>query len=109
MGSEIKQNSAGKTGSLSTLNIGTGRPTSVLDLARIMIDIFGFGGEIKPVNFDSLKGDILHSYADTRRAEEQLEFSAKEELKSGLEKQCRYGSATSSPSDGNEIRWSSHL
>ena len=86
MASKIRQNVRTKCCGLNTLNIGTGRPTSVLELARTMIDIFSPGKEIEPTYSKPLKGDILHSYADIRKTKELLGFLPEEELRSGLKK-----------------------
>jgi UDP-glucose 4-epimerase len=66
------------------INIGTGKWTSILDLAHIMIGIFGLQGEIEPKHADVRTGDIIHSYPNIERARKLLGFSAKEELRSGL-------------------------
>jgi UDP-glucose 4-epimerase len=70
----------------SQFNIGTGKPTSILELANILIDIFGLSGELQPIFSDPIPGDILHSYADIEKSKSLLKLSAKEDLRSGLMK-----------------------
>ena len=66
----------------TTLNIGTGRRTSILDLAKMVHRIYGkeeaivFGPE-RP-------GDIRHSYAEISEASAEIGFKAAVELSQGL-------------------------
>jgi UDP-glucose 4-epimerase len=69
---------------ISTLNIGTGIRTSVLDLAILMIKIFKLEQSITPSYLDPVRGDIMHSFADITRTRKMLEFTPKEDLKSGI-------------------------
>jgi UDP-glucose 4-epimerase len=68
-----------------TLNIGTGKPITILDLCQMMIGIFG-RRNAGPIFADPAEGDITHSYANIQRANEILNFSPKEDLSSGLRK-----------------------
>jgi dTDP-L-rhamnose 4-epimerase len=55
------------------LNVGTGKPSSVLDVADALGK--GLGVEVEPRILGEFRaGDIRHCYADTRRAEELLRF-----------------------------------
>lgn len=67
----------------ATFNIGTGKPITITELARLMIRAFGLEGKVEPIFSDSIKGDIMNSYADIRKAENMLGFSAKDLLRSG--------------------------
>ena len=67
-----------------TLNVGTGIPTSVLDVARVIAD--GLGKEIEPEVVQQYRaGDIRHCYADTRLAEELLRFRAEIPFERGMD------------------------
>lgn len=66
----------------ATLNIGTGSPTSINDLARQMISIFNPG--LKPLYKEARKDEILYSCANVRNAKEVLGFQAKVPLRSGI-------------------------
>jgi UDP-glucose 4-epimerase len=68
----------------NTFNIGTGKATSILDLALMMIDIFNLKSDVKPIHLEYLEGDILQSYPDIDRATNVLNFIAQQDLKSGL-------------------------
>jgi dTDP-L-rhamnose 4-epimerase len=66
------------------LNVGTGVPTSVLEIARV----FGKGlqKEIEPEIVEQDRaGDIRHCYADTLLAEELLGFRAEIPFERGME------------------------
>lgn len=65
-------------------NIGTGNPTTINDLAEMMIDISNEKLEIKHV--ESLEGDVKTSLADTQKTEKHLQWKYKIELKEGLKK-----------------------
>jgi dTDP-L-rhamnose 4-epimerase len=67
-----------------TLNVGTGLPTSVLDVARVIAE--GLGKEIEPEVVSQYRaGDIRHCYADTRLAERLLGFHAEIPFESGMD------------------------
>lgn len=63
-------------------NIGTGKPVSINELASKLIKISGFSR--KPIYRRPLTGDISHSYADTRKANNELNFFAKKDIETGL-------------------------
>jgi dTDP-L-rhamnose 4-epimerase len=65
------------------VNVGTGRPTSVLDVARVIAD--GLGKDIEPEIVNQYRaGDIRHCYADPRLADELLGFRAEIDFESGM-------------------------
>ncbi len=64
------------------LNIGTGRPTKIKDLAYTMIKLYGL--ELEPVYAPPRKGDIMHSYADISLAKRILGWSPRISLEEGL-------------------------
>ena len=65
-------------------NIGTNIPTSINQLAKIMIDISK--QDLKAKNVEALKGDVKNSLADTTLTKEKLNWKAKVELQNGLKK-----------------------
>jgi nucleoside-diphosphate-sugar epimerase len=67
-----------------TFNIGTGVPTKISDLAKIMSILMG-KAELAPIYKPRLDGDIHASYADITKATNILNFCAKGELSGGLE------------------------
>ncbi len=65
------------------INLGTGRPTTVIEMARALSA--GLEIEIDPVsNHQYRAGDIRHCYADPTRARELLGFEALTSLEDGL-------------------------
>ena len=65
------------------INLGTGRPTTVIEMARALSA--GLEVEIDPVcNHQYRAGDIRHCYADPARAGELLGFEAQTSLEDGL-------------------------
>ncbi len=70
-------------GGVHTLNVGTGRPTSVLEMAGTLARLLG-----KPIAAQLLQrfrvGDIRHCIADPTKARELLGFEAALRLEAGL-------------------------
>jgi dTDP-L-rhamnose 4-epimerase len=67
-----------------TLNVGTGRPTSILDVARVIAR--GLGKEVEPEVVNEFRaGDIRHCYADTQLADELLGFRAEIPFEAGMQ------------------------
>ena len=65
-------------------NIGTGKPTSIKEIAQKMIEIFGL--HLQPI-FEEEKQDsgaIMHSDADMTKSKEVLHFVAKKGIDKGL-------------------------
>ena len=64
-------------------NVGTGRATSIQELAERLIRIFG--AKLKPRILNTFrKGDIRHCYADIGRIQEMLGYRPKIELDHGM-------------------------
>lgn len=68
----------------AVLNVGTGIPTSIVELAHKMIDIFGLKLSPEHEQGNNSEGAILHSYANTSKAKRALNFIAKTNLETGL-------------------------
>ena len=67
-----------------TLNVGTGRATSILEVADVIAK--GLGKEFEPEVVNQYRaGDIRHCYADTRRAEDLLGFRAEIPFEVGMQ------------------------
>ncbi len=65
-------------------NIGSGKPTSVNDLAKTIIELSGEDLEVYHTDFRN--GDIRNSYADISKAKKLLGFEPKVALPDGLRK-----------------------
>jgi len=63
-------------------NIGTGIGTKIIDLAKIMIKVYGL--KIEPIFQDPLKGDVKISQANMKLANNVLDWKSKINLEIGL-------------------------
>jgi dTDP-L-rhamnose 4-epimerase len=82
------------------LNVGSGRPTSVVDMARHLAQLLG--RQIEPQMLQRYRvGDIRHCIADTTRAKEVLGFEAARPLEEGLSVLIEW-SRRQRPEDGVE-------
>jgi dTDP-L-rhamnose 4-epimerase len=67
-----------------TLNVGTGRPTSIVEVARVIAH--GLGKEVEPEVVNEFRaGDIRHCYADTQLADKLLGFRAEIPFEAGMQ------------------------
>src|SRR6185295_10998517 len=67
----------------AAVNLGTGRPSTVDDIARLLAQ--GLKVELEPERTGQYRaGDIRHCYADTARAIELLGFEARVPLEEGM-------------------------
>ena len=67
------------------LNVGTGIPVSIMDLARTLVRIGDWDVPIR-VTGGYRVGDVRHSFADTQRATRVLGFAAATSLEEGLQR-----------------------
>jgi len=65
-----------------TINIGSGEPTTILELANMIIQVSG--KKLVPIHTDPREGDIKESFTSLKLAKELLNFSPKINLKDGL-------------------------
>jgi len=69
----------------TAINIGTGKPTTILQLAQQIAK--AHNSTLQPhISNQYRKGDIRHAYADTKKAKELLGFEAKVNLQEGIQK-----------------------
>jgi UDP-glucose 4-epimerase len=71
-----------------TFNIGTGKRTSISELAEILIELVG-KGKANVFHKPERKGDIRESYANLSRAEKELGFKPEFSIYKGLKKLIR--------------------
>lgn len=64
-------------------NIGTGKPTSINQLAQLLIDLTG--KEIRVKRKEARAGEVRHSHANASKATQELGFLPKVDLRKGLE------------------------
>jgi dTDP-L-rhamnose 4-epimerase len=66
-----------------TLNVGTGRPTSIVEVAQVIAR--GLGKDLEPEVVNEFRaGDIRHCYAETQLANELLGFRAEIPFEAGM-------------------------
>jgi len=64
------------------INIATGKPTAIKDLAELLIKLTR--RDLKPIFMKARIGDVKHSYADISKAKSLLGFKPKINLEEGL-------------------------
>jgi UDP-glucose 4-epimerase len=74
---------AARTDVSGPINIGTGRPSTVLDLVEAMAELSG-AADFSPVFEPPRLGELMHSCLDVTRAREALGWEASTELLDGL-------------------------
>lgn len=65
------------------VNVGSGRPASVLDIARVLSKLYGKELSLQVEN-TYRAGDVRHYFADISRAEELLGYQPLVPLEDGL-------------------------
>lgn len=74
-------------GGFAVYNVGTGRPTRIIELARLMARLAGTSPEVE---FGPLRpGDIRESVADVTRIREELGFAPRIDLEVGIRELIR--------------------
>jgi dTDP-L-rhamnose 4-epimerase len=83
------------------LNVATGRPVGILELARLVAR--ALDSNLEPtVTGEFRAGDIRHCFADVSRARELLGFEAAITLERGLPELAAWAAARSVPERGDE-------
>lgn len=65
-------------------NIGSGKPISINDIAKMIIELTGSKSKIRHV--ENRAGDIVHSLSDISKAKDTLGFEPKYDIRAGLKK-----------------------
>jgi dTDP-L-rhamnose 4-epimerase len=66
-----------------TFNVGTGKPTTVFEIAQILSNLYKVNTKLTITNKYRL-GDIRHNFADVTKASQQLGFKSKITVQNGL-------------------------
>jgi len=66
------------------INVGTGKPITIKNLAEILIKLYGKSNLQPHVSNEPRRGDIRHCYADIQRARNLLNFKPSISLEKGL-------------------------
>jgi len=68
------------------INVGTGKPITITDLAETVIKLCGKEGQIEPVYLAERREDVMHRFPNVSKMLELLEFRPKIKLEDGLKK-----------------------
>ncbi len=77
-----------KTRATGSYNIGTGKETSINQLARLIVELMG-RPDLKPIHTKPRPGDIKHSVAKTEKARKQLQWKPLVDLWKGIAETIR--------------------
>lgn len=87
------------------INIGTGNPKTIKDIAETLIELYGYSGKLSPEIADEYReGDIRHCYADISRAKELLGYEPKVEFDEGMRELVKWGQSQDVDDSFNEAR-----
>ena len=64
-------------------NFGTNKPTKVLDIVKLIIEVYD-NEKLKPVIKNTSRGEIKEQYLDCGKAKERLKWTYRYELRDGL-------------------------
>jgi len=68
-------------------NVGSGKPVTILDIAKTLIKFLGMEGKVCPdVTYKFRKGDVRHCYADTGKIRKMLGFEPRVSFEEGMKK-----------------------
>ncbi|MCD2205029.1 NAD-dependent epimerase/dehydratase family protein [Halobacterium sp. KA-6] len=74
------------------VNVGSGTPTTINEVAEMLIDLYGKSSELEPeIANDYRQGDIRHCYADPAKAAEELGFEAEVGFEEGMQELVQWG------------------
>ncbi len=80
----------------TVINVGTGTPITIEDVAQTLIDAYGESSSIgTEVTEQYRHGDIRHCFADTTRAESLLDFTPNIGFEEGIEELVEWGESQS--------------
>ncbi|RDI70450.1 SDR family NAD(P)-dependent oxidoreductase [Halopelagius longus] len=74
------------------VNIGTGSPVSIREIAQTLIELYGKEDALEPeIANDFRQGDIRHCYADNDLAAEELGFEPEVDFEDGMRELVEWG------------------
>ena len=72
------------------LNIGTGKPTTLIDLAELIIELCGKEGKLTPQFLPERQHEIKHRFPDISKMMRLLDSRPKYRLEEGLKETIEY-------------------
>lgn len=91
----------GQTGLVESFNVGTGKRTSVLQVAKEIVKYFGSGSKIS-VTGAFRQGDIRHNFADLSKIRQAIGFTPRFEFGEGLKQFLAWAEGQDQSSAGYE-------
>jgi dTDP-L-rhamnose 4-epimerase len=87
----------------STFNVGTGKPTTILDIADVLTKLYG-KEDVKPERESGFRsGDIRHCFSDISSIK-KMGFEPKTDLESGMKELVEWGKGESAEDDFNKAK-----
>lgn len=81
-----------RSANYDTYNVGTGKATSIMEIAQMLIELYGKGDKLKPELTNKYRaGDIRHCYADVSKIKNKMGYSPKVDLKNGMNELANWG------------------
>jgi dTDP-L-rhamnose 4-epimerase len=75
-----------------SVNVGSGTPTTINEVAETLIDLYGKSGELEPeIADDYRQGDIRHCFADPAEAATELGFETEVGFEEGMRELVEWG------------------
>lgn len=81
----------------TTINIGSGQPTSILKAAQILLQLYGKSVEAYEITGDFRMGDIRYAVADIQKAHELLDWQPQVMPETGLQQLSQWCLETINP------------
>ncbi len=73
-------------------NVGTGKPTNILEISRVLIQLYNKGGELEPEVTNKYRaGDIRYCFADISKIKNKLGFKPKVGFEEGMKELVEWG------------------
>jgi UDP-glucose 4-epimerase len=86
------------------VNVGTGRGTSINELAKMFLEISGAAGA-RVEHLEPRTGEVVHSYADIGKARKLLGYESRVDLRSGLRSLIEWHRGEGDQSRGYPSTW----
>jgi dTDP-L-rhamnose 4-epimerase len=76
-------------------NVGTGRPTTILEIAQVLLRLYNKTSELKPEITEKYRaGDIRHCFADISKLKNKLGYKPKVDFEAGMKELVAWGKLT---------------
>jgi dTDP-L-rhamnose 4-epimerase len=84
-------------------NVGTGKPTTILEIAQMLLRLYNKNNELKPEVTEKYRaGDIRHCFADISKLKTKLGYKPKVDFEAGMIELVAWGKLTGAEDKFNE-------